>query len=755
MELCKFERNLGGGLPSPPILLDQKIYPVVYEPVMNIIKTISTSFLIWGLLLSSLSAAPQKQLTPLIPYKTDTPPVIDGILDDQVWKKAPHETGFKTFYPDYGINMAENTIVYYAYDRENLYFAYRCFDSQPDKIKSSVNSRDNIRSDDWICINLDTFNDQQSLYALYCNPLGIQGDSRFEGGKEDFSIDVVWYSVGQINDKGYTIEIKLPFKSIRFTHKEPVEMGVIFERHISRRSESGTYPPLDAAQGPNFLTQTRTLFYHDIKHYRLIELLPAITYSRRNSIDEGKLGPAEGDGNISLTAKYGLTSRLILDATYNPDFSQVEADAGQVDFNQRFALFYPEKRPFFLEGLEKFNFGGSYYGDPLSAIVNTRNIVNPVVGFKLNGKIGDKNTLAMIYAMDELPETNPEDYAHFGIFRYKRALSKDSHIGGIYTTRERSTGFNRIAGTDGQLRINPSSMFGYHAFISQTKLNETTPSEKGHALGLDYFLQTRDWIVMLGFQDVAKDFFTETGYLTRKDITRFRSGILRMLYPDSKIFKRIDPMIHSTQVRDKSSGLYETYNSFDTNFLFLRNSSITLGGCYATEVYLKKRFIRSAFRIKGRSQFTKQLFLSLSYNYGKKIRYIYNPYQGAGNDASLAIKYLPSEKLHLSLSLIYSDFYRDSDSLKEYDYTIIRSKNTYQVNKYLFFRGIIEYNSFWKRLITDFLASFTYIPGTVVHIGYGSLYEKIEWLDGEYRNAPNFLETKRGFFFKASYLWRW
>ena len=260
---------------------------------------------------------------------------------------------------------------------------------------------------------------------------------------------------------------------------------------------------------------------------------------------------------------------------------------------------------------------------------------------------------------------------------------------------------------------------------------------------------------MLGFQDVAKDFFTETGYLTRKDITRFRSGILRMFYPDSKIFKRIDPMIHSTQIRDKSSGLYETYNSFDTNFLFLRNSSITLGGCYATEVYLKKRFIRSSFRIKGRSQFTKQLFLSLSYNYGKKIRYTYNPYQGAGNDASLAIQYLPSEKLHLSLSLIYSDFYRDSDSLKEYDYTIIRSKNTYQVNKYLFFRGIIEYNSFWKRLMTDFLASFTYIPGTVVHIGYGSLYEKIEWIEGEYRNAPNFLETKRGFFFKASYLWRW
>ena len=133
---------------------------------------------------------------------------------------------------------------------------------------------------------------------------------------------------------------------------------------------------------------------------------------------------------------------------------------------------------------------------------------------------------------------------------------------------------------------------------------------------------------------------------------------------------------------------------------------------------------------------------------------IVDPYQGKGNDASATLRYLPSDKLHLDLSLIYSDFYRDFDSAKEYGYTIIRSKNTYQANKYLFFRAIVEYNSFHKRLMTDFLASFTYIPGTVIHIGYGSLYEKIKWEDGEYRDADRFLETKRGFFFKASYLWR-
>jgi hypothetical protein len=144
----------------------------------------------------------------------------------------------------------------------------------------------------------------------------------------------------------------------------------------------------------------------------------------------------------------------------------------------------------------------------------------------------------------------------------------------------------------------------------------------------------------------------------------------------------------------------------------------------------------------------------LNYYYGNKIRYIENPYQGKGNDVIASLTFLPLGHFHLEISLLYSDFTRQEDSTKEYDYTIIHSKNTFQVNKYLFFRAIVEYNSFRKRLMTDFLASFTYIPGTVIHIGYGSLYEKIRWEEGDYRPSDNFLETRRGFFFKASYLWR-
>lgn len=723
----------------------------IFLALKKLLRTLS--ILLCLVFLNAVSVFCQEKFQPLIPLRTETPPLIDGILDDPVWHKAPHETGFKTYHPDYGIEMKEKTVVYYAYDRENLYFAFRCFDSQPDKIKASMTSRDTILPDDWVCINLDSFNDQQSLYALYVNPMGIQGDSRFEAGIEDFTVDTVWYSQGRIDSEGYAVEIRIPFKSLRFSHKEPVEMGIIFERKVSRYSESGTYPALDPAQGMNFLTQTRTLILHDIKHYTLFELLPGLTFSQRSSLEEGELLTPKGKGDLSLTAKYGITSQLILDGTANPDFSHVEADAGQIDFNLRYSLFFPEKRPFFLEGKEKFNFAANLEGDPIGAIVHTRTIVDPLLGIKLNGRVGDKDTVCSIYALDELIEGG-ENFAHFSIFRYKHALSNDGFLGGFYTGRHHRGGYNVVLGTDGQLRINPSSLFGYQLFLSQTRPESQAQKENGHALGLHYEHTTRELIMMLGFQDIGQEFWTETGYITRTGISRLRAGILPMFYPRSGFIRRIDPMIHSIQIRDKFSGLYETDNAVDLRLILLKSSSLQFGYRYATEVYLDERFNTSGPRAIASSQLSKRFSFKLTCQNRNKIRYISNPYQGRGNDASATISYLPSENFHLDLSLVYSDFFRDDDSQKEYDYSIIRSRNTYQLNKYLFFRAIFEYNSFHKSLMTDFLASFTYIPGTVIHLGYGSLYEKIEWREGEYFSSDRFLETNRGLFFKASYLWR-
>jgi len=710
--------------------------------------------IIFSVVFAFVSLSAIEKLPPLKPYKTDIPPVIDGVLDEAMWKQAPSETGFKTYHPDYGKDMKENTVVYYAYDRENLYFAFRCFDSLPDKIKASIAARDTIRPEDWICINLCTFNDQQSLYALYVNPLGIQADSKFEGNQEDFSVDIVWYSAGKIDAEGYAIEMRVPFKSIRYAWREPVEMGIIFERMISRLSQSGTYPPLDPVQGMNFLTQTRTLLFTDIKHYTLLEILPAATYSARSSLDQGTLKAEKGEADLSLTAKYGLTSQLIMDGTVNPDFSQVESDAGQVDFNLRYSLYYPEKRPFFLEGQEKFFFAASQDGDPLGAVVYTRSIIDPLLGIKLNGKISSKDAVASIYAMDELPAGATEDFAHFSIVRYKHALREDGHLGGFWTGRFQGSHYNVVAGTDGQIRLTPSSIFGFHAFLSQIKPGTALEAADGHALGLQYQYSTRNWVILAAFQDLSEKFDTEVGYLTRNGLTRLNVGVMPMLYPKSKTILRIEPMIHSTQIRDRFSDLYETDNSFDLKFLLPRNTRFTLGGKYATEVYLGRKFDRSSLRIVANSYITKKLALGSSYRYGEKIRYVDDPYQGRGTDAQLAATYLPSENLHFDLSLAYSDFTRSADGVKEFDYTILRSRNIYQVNKYLFFRAIVEYNSFWKRLMTDFLVSFTYIPGTVIHVGYGSLYEKIDWREGDYVSADRFLESKRGFFFKASYLWR-
>ncbi|HLX12523.1 MAG TPA: DUF5916 domain-containing protein, partial [Bacteroidota bacterium] len=338
------------------------------------------------------------------PIRTTTPPVIDGKLDDSIWTVAPRLTNFKTFIPDYGKLIDEQTVAMAAYDDENLYFGFRCYEPDPSKIKTSISSRDNITSDDWVCVNLDPFNDHQGLFCFYTNPNGIQADSHFANNNEDFSIDLVWYSAGHIDSLGYTLEVQIPLKSIRYADGDPVTMGVVFERYISRRSEHSSYPELDPAKGGAFATQMMPMAYTGVKHYPLVELLPAITYGQHYSAQNGSIRQDSSAGKFSFTGKYGVTSNLILDGTYNPDFSQVESDAGQVDINLRYSLFYPEKRPFFLEGRDNFNIAAMAITpvsqlDPIQSVLNTRNIVDPLVGVKLSGKVGDNGTLASLYTL--------------------------------------------------------------------------------------------------------------------------------------------------------------------------------------------------------------------------------------------------------------------------------------------------------------------------------------------------------------------
>jgi len=700
----------------------------------------------------------------LRPLRAAAPPAIDGRLDEPLWKEAPSVVLAKTFIPDFGREASERTVAFMAYDAENLYFAFKCYDREPDKIKAALADRDTIRSDDFICINLDSFNDRQSLYAFYVNPLGIQTDSRFAGGAEDYSADFVWSSAGRLDSDGYSVEMAVPFKSIRYAGTKRVEMSIFFERRVSRRSEHSSYPALDPARGYFFLTQMMPLELEDIKSYTLLEVLPAYTYRDAAERAEGVLVGGRGVHDARLTAKLGVTPRLVLDGTWNPDFSQIEADAGQIDVNLRSDLYFPEKRPFFLEGAEMFQMAGTGAGDPLEAVVHTRTIVDPLLGFKLTGKVGRQDTVASIFALDEAPAdglpggAGGDRYAGFGVLRYKRAIASDGFLGAFYTGREYDGGSNQVAGVDGQVRLTKASQIGFHGFGSWTRPAAGDGAEggttAGSALGFTYLYDTRDLSATLSFYDISTGFETAAGYLTRPGVAGLLGSVSPRLYPANRFFRKLVPTLSAAAVRDLPSGLYETDDSLRLTVLLPGATSVQVLGRYATEVFLGRRFGTSGGQVQVISQVTKAFSLRALFWRGGLIRYVADPYQGDGSRVTASLVYKPSEQFDVTGSLTFADFARRSTGEREYEDAIWRGRLTYQVNKSLFFRGVVEYNSFRREMLTDLLASFTYIPGTVVQLGYGSLYERTAWVDGEYREAGRFLEMKRGLFFKASYLWR-
>ena len=706
-----------------------------------------------ALVLALAVPAAWAQQDPLVPKRVEVPPVIDGVLDDEAWKQAPSVTGFKTWLPDFGDDMGDPTVVWYAYDAENLYFAFRAHDREPAKIKASMANRDSIRPDDWICINLDSFNDQQALYGLYVNPLGIQMDSRYAANQEDLGFDLVWYSAGRIDAEGYSVEIRVPFKSLRYSTGNPVTMSVVFERFVSRRREDGTWPPLDPKAGMNFLIQGQPIVFRDVRHYKLLEVLPDATYSRRDAASAGHLMNEASQGEVGVSVKYGLTPQLTADGTYNPDFSQVEADAGQIDVNLRHPLFFPEKRPFFLEGQEVFNLGGPSQHSTLQAIVHTRNIVDPVGGAKVTGKLARADTLAALYALDDGPPA-AVTRTQFSALRYKRALNQDAYLGGFYAGREQGGAFNRVAGADGLLRLDQSSSIGFYAFASDTRHEADEGAAAGHALGADFTHDTRRLTAYLNAFDISKTFEADSGYLTRNGAAALTAYVAPKLYPRSGPAQRIEISGSTQQLRDEYSGIWEGFNEAGVHLFLKRAASASLSYHYSSEVYNGEEFDTSGVNATGSIQLAKQLRVQGAWANGDAIYYATDPFGGRSTTASLAAVFQPSEQWNETFTLSYANFSRPGDAGRLYDYTIARSRTTYQLNRYLFFRGILEYNSFRRQLVTDLLASFTYIPGTVLHAGYGSLYERTRWDGLEYVRDSSLRELRRGLFFKASYLWR-
>jgi hypothetical protein len=370
---------------------------------------------------------------PMLATHVTRPPVIDGRLDDDAWAGAPLPTGaWRSYNPLYGDQIEQQTTVWAAYDRQALYFAFRCDDPDPSGIKTSITKRDNIWADDWVGLSLDALGSGQSSYHLMVNPSGIQLDMiNTISGNEDTSPDWIWESAGHVTDRGYVVEIKLPLQSIRFASGENVRMGILFWRRVSRSGVSVSWPAL---QPGKWVFETHAgLVFKDLDAVPTREVIPSATYSRNQDRSTPSAWKTDATGDLGISGKWGVTSTMTLDATVNPDFSQVESDAFQVEVNQRYPVFFSEKRPFFMEGAGLFNLAGNGQGDASMLYgVHTRNIVDPIVGAKFTGTAGPV-TFGTLTALDQGPghtedETDPlhgKDKL-FQIGRAQVALKKGS-----------------------------------------------------------------------------------------------------------------------------------------------------------------------------------------------------------------------------------------------------------------------------------------------------------------------------------------
>jgi hypothetical protein len=703
----------------------------------------------------------------LFPKEISVAPEIDGSLEDDAWKNdKPLIKDFITYNPLYGEVFPQQTLIWMAYDSDNLYFAFHCYDTEPEKIKTSITKRDNMWNDDWVGLSLDSLGNKQSAYDLFVNPNGIQGDilnSAVSG--EDSSPDFVWYSAGKITKNGYQVEIRIPLRSIRFKNGKEVRMGILFWRKISRLGLSGSWPDLKPGYG--IFNIHATAVYKNLSSPLNLEVLPSFTSGRSDNRDSpNSWGKREVYNDIGIGIKYGVTSSVIADITINPDFSQVESDAFQVEVNQRYPIFYREKRPFFMEGAEIFSFFVIPYG-LMTTPIHTRRIVDPNWGSKLTGTAG-KAAFGILAAGDRWPglalngEINPHagKTAYFTIARGKYSLGGDNYFGGLYSGREFDGGYNRVVGMDFMHRFRKHHQAGLSFMQSYSKEPENIKSSTSHGLNCVYMFTTKTFELQAAYEEYGTDFRMDSAFYNRIGIRNGWVWMAHSFYPDAEKvswFKKFQPQFIAAYLHDLVTDMDDKYYHFGFQFNFTKQGWIYSAYEVQNEYWVNQFFKQPAFLLNGGVQITKWLRIEGEFNRGSKVYYDkINPYLGQGTSLGMFLTLQPNEKFNQYIKLYKTDFYRSFDNQKIYEVNIINSRTTYQFNKYFFVRAILQYDSYQHKLLTDLLASCTIIPGTVLHIGYGALFEKRDWQNNKWINngLGDMFNMKRSFFFKGSYLWR-
>jgi len=707
--------------------------------------------------------------------------------------------GFIQRDPKDGSPISQKTEVYLGYTNQNLYVVCVCFDSEPGKIRAHMVRREQINDDDQFGFVLDTFSDRKNGLFFYVNPLGIQQDGIWNDFQEpDYSYDMLWNSQGKITPQGFVVWFEIPFRSLRFPRNPEQSWGIFFERDIRRNFEFSFYPHISSnTQG--WLTQeTHADGLREISPGRNIQFVPYGSLRSFRGLDDRPGGVPQFSGKsfeprAGLDSKIVLKDSLVFDATLNPDFAQVESDEPQVTVNQRFEVFFPEKRPFFLEN-------AGYFATPIN-LVFTRRIADPDYGLRLTGKQGPWS-IGAFFADDKSPGKSvaPADplsgaKAYFGVLRVNHDIGKQSTIGLIYTDRELTTvpntactenrcivGSNRVGGIDAKITFSHTWYATAQALVSSTDFNNGF-----HKGGPDFWEyvehSTRKVEYNALYQDTSEGFQTETGFFRRPDIRRFSQFALYRFRPEGKHLVWHGPGLFTINNWDHKGTRLEWFANANYRFQFQRQVFFGFFGNLGHERLRPIDFSalpnnrdyahhHSGFFFQ--SGFFKQISLNGELGWGTDTNFdpaLGPPVLANSSYAQIYLTVRPTGKLTVDNTYLLTRLRGLNQGPGIFDNHIIRSKWNYQFTRELSLRFIGQYAAVLgnpnltslqttKNFNADLLFTYLLHPGTAVYVGYNSNLQNLDPTlsqdsNGNLLHIPNrFLNDGRQIFVKISYLFR-
>lgn len=670
---------------------------------------------------------------------------------------------FRQRQPAEGAPVSRQTTAYLSYDRSNLYAVFVCKE-EPGKVRAHLSRRESVSSDDLVGINLDTFHDGRRAYMFYSNPLGVQLDGiTTEGQSDDYTFDAVWRTEGKLLPDGYIVLIAIPFKSVRFAAGPGKTWGIALMRVIRRNQEYSMWPRITdrvEAYVPQFAPAGGL---DAASPGRNVQIVPYGFLEREHFLDGGRLRRAE-EVRGGVDAKVVLRESLTLDLTVNPDFSQVESDEPQVTVNRRYEVFFPERRPFFVEN-------SGYFQTP-ETLFFSRRVVNPQFGARLTGKIGGWS-IGLLAMDDRTPGVSfgtsddlagGANRARIGVARVQRDIRDGSAVGFLMTSDHDGQGRNDVFSADLRLKLNPNWIFTGQATRSLSSGGGAAQS--GAAMFAEIRHKGKHVNYYTRYRDRSPGFRADLGFIPRVDIRQITNSAEYQWWPEGGALVSFGPGIYTGADWDHSGRLQDW--SVETPFTlnFKGPAAIEVSRQESYEFYQGRGFRKNGTSIDASTERWKWMGLSGSYRQGADLNYYPGtglaPFTAKSQDAAAGLRFRPGARLRFEESYVFS---RLAGSATVFDNHLIRSKVNYQLTRSLSIRGIVDYNAVLpnerlvnlereKRFNVDVLATYMPHPGTALYVGYGDRYENLLPPFFRQRVAVPGYSTGRQIFVKFSYLLR-